>query len=144
MSDGEPSAVQLRESSPDRLSTFKVTPDLVVFREKLRDDGTPEIVLERLKDMRKKEEIERMWREERSATYIPFTEEGRKMKLAAKLRNRIEAKHAHIVSKGLQQVQKAIELDFDAVEYIKEDGGPVNHGETGNIWKALKDPLYIE
>lgn len=137
MSDGEPSAVQVRDD--DRESTFKVTPELVVFREMYRDDGTPEIVLEKLRDMRKREEIERMWRDEHSTTYLPYTEQARRMKMAAKLRNRAETKHAEIVYKGLQTVQKPIELDFDLVKVIKEHGEPVDHGKTSDIWK-----VYLE
>lgn len=117
-------------------------PDLVVFTEAFRDDGTPDVVLQRLRDMRQKEDIERMWREEHATTYLPFTEQARRMKLAAKLRNRTETKHAEIVRKGLQEVQKPIELDFEEMKVIKETGEPAEHGPTKDIWKVVKAPVY--
>jgi len=89
-------------------------PDLVVYREEPRGpDGTPEVVLTRLKDLKeKREEIESMWRREgKTRTYIPCTEEARRMKLQAKLQNRLETKHAEVVMRHIEESRKVIHID---------------------------------
>lgn len=111
-----------REPSPERLRKFEVTPDLVVYKEEMTVDGTPAIVMEKLRELKHKEEIERMWNAERVNTYVPYTEEARRMKMAAKLKNRVEAKHAVIIKREIDMAQKPIALDFDSMQVIKASG----------------------
>lgn len=105
---------ETRSPSPERAISFeKALPDLVVYTERINPQGTPEIVLQRLADMKKRAEIESMWLSEHSETYLPLTETARKLKLSAKLRNRAELRHAEIVKRRVLGQQRGIELDFD-------------------------------
>lgn len=93
-------------------------PDLLIYKEKSAGPlGTPEVVAQRLRDMREeRERIAKMWNAEgKTRTYIPNTSEARKMKLQAKLHNRAEARHAEIVKKRVQLETKPIHLPEDAV-----------------------------
>lgn len=97
-------------------------PDLVVYRAEFNAPrGTPEVVANKLKDLKEqREELERMWREAgETRTYIPNTTEAKRMKLQAKLRNRVEAKHATVVRRQIEMAQKPIELDFDELSIAK-------------------------
>lgn len=93
-------------------------PDLLIYKEKSGGPrGTPEIVTERLRDMREeRERIAQMWNAEgKTKFYVPNTSEARKMKMQAKLHNRAEAKHAEIVKRRVQLETKAIEMPKDVV-----------------------------
>ena len=107
---------------PEPPETSWITPDLVVYRQTWEAPaGTPEIVAVRLKELQeRRQEIERMWHEEgRTTQYIPFTEQGRQMRMRAKLQNRAETKHAEIVKRFVDMNQKAIELDPEVLEIAK-------------------------
>lgn len=108
-----------RAPSPDRLMKFEPTPDLLVYREDpTAPPGTPDIVVERLCDLARKREIQQMWMSERTRTYIPNTEEARKMRLAAKLHSRLETKHAEVVKRELVEHRRIIETDASMLKIL--------------------------
>jgi hypothetical protein len=93
-------------------------PDLLIYKEKPAGPrGTPEVVTERLRDMREeRERIATMWNAEgKTKFFVPNTSEARKMKMQAKLHNRAEAKHAEIVKKRVTLETKRIQMPEDAV-----------------------------
>ena len=100
---------------PDRPDP--VLPDMLIYREVMTDRGTPQVVSERLRDLREERaRVAEMWnREGKTRVYIPNTAEARKMKLQAKLHNRLDLKHVEVVKKELTERVRKIEIPPDAV-----------------------------
>lgn len=96
-------------------------PDLVVYTQDwTAPPGTPDVVQKRLKELKEdRERIARMWKSEgKTKAYIPNTAEARRMKVQAKLHNRLDLKHTEVVKRQVDITQKAIEIPEDA-ETIK-------------------------
>lgn len=95
----------------------KPLPDLIVYTENPNaPKGTPAVVATRLAEMRAdRERIANMWkREGDTRAYIPNTSEARKMKMQAKLQNRLDTKHVEIVRQFIDENKKVIELPRNA------------------------------
>src|SRR4051812_29199069 len=82
-----------RTPSPERLMKLEPTVDLIVTREQpSADPRFPTIVQERVLEMKQKDQILKMWKEEQATTYIPCTAQGRQMKMQARLRSKLAEK----------------------------------------------------
>lgn len=95
----------------------KPLPDLIVYREDpSAPKGTPGVVATRLAEMKAdRERIEKMWkREGQTKAWIPNTPEARKMKMQAKLQNRLDTKHVEIIRRFIDENKRVIEIPKDA------------------------------
>lgn len=94
----------------------KPLPDLIVYREDpAAPKGTPALVATRLAEMRAdRERIASMWKKEgETKAWIPNTPEARRMKVQAKLHNRLDLKHIEVVRRFIDEHKKVIELPRD-------------------------------
>ncbi len=94
----------------------KPLPDLIVYtQDPSAPPGTPKEVATRLAEMKAdRERIAAMWKKEgKTKAWIPNTPEARKMKMQAKLQNRLDLKHTEVVRKFIDQTKRAIEVPAD-------------------------------
>lgn len=96
----------------------KPLPDLIVYTlDPSAPPGTPAVVATRLAEIRgERERISDMWKKEgKTKAWIPNTSEARKMKLQAKLQNRLDLKHTEVVRKFVDTTKRVIEMPADTV-----------------------------
>lgn len=96
----------------------KPLPDLIVYTlDPSAPPGTPAVVATRLAEIRsERKRISDMWKKEgKTKAWIPNTSESRKMKLQAKLQNRLDMKHTEVVRKFVDTTKRIIEMPADTV-----------------------------
>ena len=109
---------------PKPMAREEPLPDLIVTTQEFEPhSGTPKVVTQRLKEMKaaERDRIGGAWKAAgKTIAYIPNTPQARRLHEAARLKNRVEAKHAAIVQKNREKVTRQIEL-VDAVTIPSSD-----------------------
>jgi len=101
------------ESQKEEIERAKTPPPEIVFETVEMHEGTPVTVRKMLSEMgERRKQLEEMWKKEgRTTTYLPGSEQAKKMKMQARLECRRETRHAELIKKFVEKNQVPIAVE---------------------------------